>query len=241
MRIKINGDKANRLEKICNELKMNPSQLIELLLEIMQYLYSDYARQKEAGIEKEPFKEILAKLFLHSFKSKLQTLDIAEKLIESTNELLGIKEYAGAIIHNINPDFDNRSISYSIGYEFCLDAANMFVYKALVVEVELNQDYLEVAHVVYLPTFESMDINDKRINDTSNRIQEFFKAVYHEEFSPYANIEVNLLPIRDFPYSPSEPIHYIAIKLIVKADKAENIPSIEKISPIAGKVHSIVI
>ena len=85
-----------------------------------------------------------------------------------------------------------------------------------------------------------MDINDKRINDTSNRIQEFFKAVYHEEFSPYANIEVNLLPIRDFPYSPSEPIHYIAIKLIVKADKAENIPSIEKISPIAGKVHSIV-
>jgi hypothetical protein len=33
---------------------------------------------------------------------------------------------------------------------------------------------------------------------------------------------------------------YIGIKLTVKADKAENIPSIEKIGHIAGKVHAIV-
>ena len=240
MRIKINGDKANRLEKICNELKMNPSQLIELLLEIMQYLYSDYARQKEAGIEKEPFKEILAKLFLHSFKSKLQTLDIAEKLIESTNELLGIEEYVGAIVHSINPDFYEKSISYTVGYDFCVDTANMFAYKALEIEVEINQDYIEVSHVTYVPTFESKEITDKRIDYTSDRVQEFFKEVYHEEFSPFANIEIKLLPIRKNPYGP-EPCEYIAIKIIVKADKATHIPSIEELGPIAGRVHSIVI
>ena len=145
MNIRIKGDKANRLEKICNELKMNPSQLIELLLEIMQYLYSDYARQKEAGIEKEPFKEILAKLFLHSFKSKLQTLDIAEKLIESTNELLGIEEYVGAIVHSINPDFYEKSISYTVGYDFCVDTANMFAYKALEIEVDKSRLHRSVA------------------------------------------------------------------------------------------------
>jgi hypothetical protein len=31
------------------------------------------------------------------------------------------------------------------------------------------------------------------------------------------------------------------MKVIVKADKAKHIPSIEKIGPIAGRVHSIVI
>ena len=241
MNIEIRDSISDILEKICKETEMNPSQLIEYLMDFMQNLYSDYEHQKDAEVEKGSFKAILTNLFLHSFKSKLRTLDITENLIESTNELLGIKQYVGAIIHNINPDFDKRSISYSVGYDFCVDAANMFAYKALVIEVEINQDYIEVSHVVCLPTFESMDITDKRINDASNRIQEFFKAVYNEEFSPHANIEVKILPIRDFPYSTSEPIHYIAIKLIIKADTAENIPSIEKISPIAGRVHSIVI
>jgi hypothetical protein len=239
MNIRIKADKANHLGKICNELKMNPSQLMGYLLNITQNLYSDYERQKDAEVEKEPFRKILTNLFLHSFKSKLRTLDISENLIESTNELIGIKEYVGAVVHNINPDFNKRSISYSIGYDFCVDAANMFAYRALVIEVEINQDYLEVSHVVYVPTFETKEITDKRIDHTSNLVQEFFKDVYHGEFSPFANIEIKLLPIRENPYSP-EPCECIAIKVIVKADKATHIPSIEKIGPIAERVHSIV-
>jgi hypothetical protein len=240
MNIRLKGYKANHLGKICNELKMNPPQLMEYLLEIIQNLYSDYERQKDAEVENGSFREMLTNLFSHSFKSKLQTLEVAEKLIESTNELLGIKEYVGAIVHNINLDFYEKSISYTVGYDFCVDAANMFVYKALEIEVEINQDYIEVSHVVYVPTFESNEITDKRIDYTSNRAQEFFKGVYHEEFSPFANIEIKLLPIRENPYGP-EPCEYIAIKVIVKADKAMDIPSIEKIGPIAERVHSIVI
>jgi hypothetical protein len=73
---------------------MNPSHLIEYLMGIMQHLYSDYERQKNAGVEKTSFKEILTNLFLHSFKSKLRTLDIAENLIESTNEPKRIRVYS---------------------------------------------------------------------------------------------------------------------------------------------------
>ena len=94
--------------------------------------------------------------------------------------------------------------------------------------------------MTYVPTFESKEITDKRIDYTSDRVQEFFKEVYHEEFSPFANIEIKLLPIRKNPYGP-EPCEYIAIKIIVKADKATHIPSIEELGPIAGRVHSIVI
>jgi hypothetical protein len=240
MNIRIKADKASHLGKICKDMKMSPSQLMEYFLDIVQNLYSDYERQKNAGVEKRSFNEILTNLFLHSFKSKLRTLDIAENLIESTNELLGIKEYNGAIIHNLSPDFDRRSISYSVGYDFCVDAANIYAYKSLLIEVEINQDYIEVSHVVYMPTFESMGITDKRIDDTSNLVQEFFKGIYREEFSPFVNIEVKILPIRYNPYNLSEPIKSTAIKLVVKADKAENIPSIEKIGPIAGRVHFIV-
>jgi hypothetical protein len=240
MNIRIKADKA-KLEKICNEMKMNPSQLMEHLLNIVQNLYSDYERQKNAEFEKRTFKEILTNLFLHSFKSKLRTLDIAENLIESTNELLGIKEYVGAIIHNINPDFDKRSISYSVGYESCMDAANTYAYKGLLIEVEINQDYIEVSHVVYLPTFAAMEITDRKLNDTSNLIQEYIRAKHRKKFSPFVNIEVKILPIRTNPYGPSsEPIESVGIKLIVKADEATHIPSIEKISPIAREVHAIV-
>jgi hypothetical protein len=242
MNIKINASNTDLLEKICKETEKSPSQLIEYLMGIMQHLYSDYERQKNQGIEKRLFSEILTNLFLHSFKSKLLTLDIAKNLIESTNELLGIKEYVGAIVHNINPDFDRRSISYSVGYDSCVDAANMYVYKGLLIEVEINQDYLEVSHVVYMPTFASMEITDRKVNDTSNLVQEFFKAVYREEFSPFVNIEVKILPIRANPYGPSsEPIQSVGIKLIVKADKATHIPSIEKIGLIAKEVHTIVL
>lgn len=241
MDIQIKADKTNHLEEICKEMKMDPSQLMEYLLDILQNLYSDYERQKNAGVEKESFKKVLTNLFLHSFKSKLRTLSIAEKLIESTNELLGIKEYVGAVIHNINPDFDNRSISYLVGYDFCVDTANMYAYKSLLIEVEINQDYIEVSHIVYLPTFENMNITDKEVNTTSDLVQEFFKAVYHEEFSPFANIEIKILLIQDNPYGPSsEPSQSIEIRLAVKADKASQIPSIKKIGLIAEKVYFIV-
>jgi hypothetical protein len=240
MNIKIKGDKASHLGKICNEMKMNPSQVMEYLLDIVQNLYSDYERQKEAEVEKESFREILTNLFSHSFKSNLRTLNVAENLIESTNEVLGIKEYVCAIVHNINPDFYERSVSYSIGYEYCIGSSNSFAYRGLLIEVKLSQDYIEVSHVVYLPTFESMDVTDKRIDHTSSIVQEFFKDLYHVELSPFVNIEIKILPIRVNPYNLSEPVQSIGIKLVVKADKAENIPSIEKISQIAGRVHSIV-
>jgi hypothetical protein len=86
-----------------------------------------------------------------------------------------------------------------------------------------------------------MGITDNRINDLSNHVQEFFKEVYHEEFSPFANIEIKILPIWVNPYNLSEPIQSIGIKLVVKADKAEYIPSIENISPIAERIQSVVI
>lgn len=178
-------------------------------------MYSDYQRQKDAGVEKESFKEILTNLFSHSFKSNLLTLNAAENLIGCTNELLGIKEYNGAIVHNINPDFYERSISYSVGYEYCIGASNTYAYQGLLLEVEINQDCIEVSYVVCLPTFESMDITDNRINDLSNRVYEFFKDVYHKEFSPFANIEIKILPIRVNPYNLSEPIQSVGIKLVV--------------------------
>jgi hypothetical protein len=140
MNIKINDNNSDLLEKICKETKSNPSQLIEYFLGVMHFLYSDYERQKNEGIEKRPFGEILANLFSHSFRSKLLTLDIEKRLIESTNELLGIKYYIGATIYNINPDFEKRSISYAVGYDFCVDAANIYAYKNLEIDVEINQD-----------------------------------------------------------------------------------------------------
>ena len=93
-----------------------------------------------------------------------------------------------------------------------------------------------------MPTFESMGITDKRIDDTSNLVQEFFKGICREEFSPFVNLEVKILPIRANPDGlSSEPIQSVGIKLIVKANKAAHIPSIEKIGPIAKEVHAIVL
>jgi hypothetical protein len=241
MNIKVKDSQIKLVENICKETKMSPSQLLVHFLDIIQHLYSDYEREKNAEVEKGSFKEILTNLFSHSIKSKLRTLNIAENLIESTNELLGIKEYVGAIIHNINPDFDKRSISYSVGYEYCVGAANMYAYKGLVIEVEINQDYIEVSHVVYMPTFAGMEITEKKVNDTSKLIQEYIRDKHRKKFSPFVNIEVKILPIWTNPYGPSsEPIESVGIKLIVKADKATHIPSIEKISPIAREVHAIV-
>lgn len=237
MNIRIKADKASHLDKICKEMKMNPSQLMEYFLDTIQHLYFDYERSE---VKKYSFREILTNLFSHSFRSKLLSLDIVKNLIESTNELLGIKEYVDATIYNMNLDLYQRRISYWVAYESCVGAANMYVYRGLLIEVEINQDYIEVSHVVYEPMFESKEITDKRIDYTSNLAQEFFRGIYHDEFAPFANIEVKILPIRVNPYNLSEPIQSIGIKLIIKADTAENIPSIEKIGPIAERVHFIV-
>ena len=128
-----------------------------------------------------------------------------------------------------------------VGYDFCVDAANIYAYKNLAIDVEINQDYIEVSHVVYLPMFESMDITDKELNNTSNLVQEYIRARHREKFSPFANIAVQLLFIGENPYGSIQEAHqYIGIKLIIKADKATHIPSIEKIGLIAREVNAIV-
>jgi hypothetical protein len=196
--IKIKADKNDLLEKVCKETQMNPSKLIEYFLGVIQFF--DYERQKNEGIEKRPFSEILTNLSLHSFRSKLLTLGIAENLIESTNELLGIKNQIGAAIYNINPDFEKRSISYAVSYDFCVDAANIYGYKNLAIDVEINQDYIQVSHVVYLPTFESMEITDKELDNTSNLVQEYIRDRHRNKLSPFTNTAVELLYVGENPF-----------------------------------------
>jgi hypothetical protein len=241
MNIKISDNNSDLLEKICKETKSNPSQLIEYFLGVMHFLYSDYERQKNVGVEKRPFSEIFANLFLHSFRSKLLTLDIAKRLIESTNALLGIKDHIGAAIYNINPDFDEGSISYTIGYDFCVDASNTYAFQGLLIELEINQNYIEVSHLVILPVLESMNITDTKLNNTSTLIQEYIRNRHRGKFSPFANIAVELFSVGENPIGPgSKTDQSLEIKLIVKADKATHIPSIEKLSLIAREVNAIV-
>lgn len=240
MNIEIKANKTDLLKKICKETEMNPSQLIDYFLDIVQHLYSDYERQKNAGVEKGSLKEVLTNIFLD--KSKLRTPDIAKRLIESTNELLGINEYIDAGIYNIDLDFYSRSFFYTIGYEFCVDAANMNAYKGLLIGVEINQDYIEVSHVVNPPMLENMEITDKKMNYTSNLVQEFIRDIHHEEFSPFVTIEIKIFPIWDYPFGPSsEARQSIGIKLIVKADKVTYMPFIEKISLLIREAHAIVL
>ena len=241
MNIEIKDKNTRLLEKICKETHMDPSRLVEYFCGIIYSLYSDYERQKNEGVEKRPFTEILSNLFLHSFKSKLSTLEVAENLIERTNELLGIKGYIGAGIYNINPDFEKRSISYVVGYDFCVDAANAYAHVHLEIEVEINQDYIEVSHVVYEPTFENTIISDKRVNITNTLLQEYIRARHREKFSPFANIAVEISLIGENPYGSSLEAHqYIRTKLIVRADNASHIPSIRKLSSIAREARAIV-
>jgi hypothetical protein len=234
MNIEVKDGNNKLVEKICKEMKMNPSQLMEYLLSIIQHLYSDYERQKNAGVEKRTFREILTNLFFHSFKSKLRTLDIAENLIESTNELLGINEYIDAGIYNIDLDFYSKSFFYTIGYEF-VDAANMNAFKGLLIDVEINQDYIEVSHRGFPHIHESIDITDKKTEQTINHIQEFIRDAHRAEFSPFVNLDVEMFPVVNSIFQT------IGIKLIVKSDRATHMPSIETISHLIREVHGIVI
>jgi hypothetical protein len=70
MNIKINDNNGNFLKEICKETKMNPSQLMDFLLDFTFFLYSNYERQKNEGVEKRSFFDILANLCLYSYKSK---------------------------------------------------------------------------------------------------------------------------------------------------------------------------
>ena len=89
MNIEIKADKTNHLEKICKEMKMNPSQLMELIIDVLQNLYSDYERQKNNGIKKGSFKDFLTDLFLD--KAKLRTPDIEKSLIDVQMSFLGLR------------------------------------------------------------------------------------------------------------------------------------------------------
>jgi hypothetical protein len=232
MNIEVKDNKTDLLKKICKEIEMDPAQLMEYLMNFMQDVYSEYERNKDAGTKKGTFKEILANLSFDLYR--LRTIE--ERLIESTNELLGIEEYVGAGIYNIAPDFDSRSIFYTIGYEF-VNADKMNALKGLLIDVEINQDYIEASNTQYLYAG-SIEITDRKASDTSNFAQEFIRDINHEEFSPYVNFDVEIIPEVD---SLSFRCQTIGIKLIVKADEATHMPHIETISRIIREVNEIVI
>jgi hypothetical protein len=230
MNIEIRDNKTDLLKKICKESETNPSQLMELMIDVLQNLYSDYERQKNTGIKKGSLKEFLTNLFLD--KAKLRTPDIEKSLIEGTNELLGIKEYIDAGIYNINLDFYSRSFFYTIGYEF-MDAAKMNAFKGLLINVEITK-ITSKYHIEGSRLHESIDITDKKTEHTINHIQEFIRDAHRAEFSPFVNLDVEMFPVVNSIFQT------MGIKLIVKSDKATHMPSIETISHLIREVHGIV-
>jgi hypothetical protein len=64
MNIEVKDSHNKLVEKICIATEMNTSQLMEYLMDIMQNLYSDYEEQKDTGVEKGSFKEVLTSLLL---------------------------------------------------------------------------------------------------------------------------------------------------------------------------------
>jgi uncharacterized protein YpuA (DUF1002 family) len=106
-------------------------------------------------------RESICEEIKNCLKEEISADIISARTIESTNEMLGINEYVDASIYNINSDLYGRSLFYTIGYEFCVDAANSDAYKGLLINVEMNQDYMEVSHVLYLHAVEGIEISDK--------------------------------------------------------------------------------
>jgi hypothetical protein len=122
-----------------------------------------------------------------------------------------------------------------------VDAADIYAYRGLLIEVGITQDYVEVSHLDYLPMLKGIEITDKKVNDTSILVQEFIRDVHHDEFAPFVNIEIKLCPTWDNPLGPhSERRQTIEIKLIVKADEGTYMPSIEKLSLLIREVHALV-
>lgn len=63
------------------------------------------------------------------------------------------------------------------------------------------------------------------------------RDVHHEEFSPFVNFDVEISPTIDSTGKHQT----IGIKLIIKADKATHIPSMETISHLIREVHGMAI
>jgi hypothetical protein len=242
MNIEVKDKDTGILEKICIETQMDSSRLVEYFLGIIRSLYIDYKRQKNIGVEKRPFIEILSDLFLHSIQSKLVTLDAAKHLISLTDELIGIQGYIGAGILSIIPDFYKRRVSYMVGYDLCVDKSITYTFEKVLIGIEINEDYIEVSsHTAYQNPPERMDITDKKMYETSSLIEEYIRAKYREKFAPFANIIVELSPIdENWIDSSMKTAQSIGIKVIVKANNADHIPSIENICIIASEVHVLV-
>ena len=111
----------------------------------------------------------------------------------------------------------------------------MNAFKGLMINVEINQDYVEVSHRTFPYIHESIEITDKKMEDTVNLVQEFIRDAHRAEFSPFVNLDVEMFPVVNSIFQT------IGIKLIVKADKATHMPSIETISHLIREVQGIVI
>jgi hypothetical protein len=227
------------IEDICKKMNVTPSQLVALLLTSASMLYLSYEKERKAGLENRPFEQILGDLFKHSFKSKLSTLDVADRLITDTKRLIGIQDHIGARIIAIKPDLDSRRFSYIVSFDSCSDSTH--TYTPLVVEVAVNQDYIEVSQLVVLLIGPGVRIRDKDLMDTNNFLQRHIEDKYGKLFLPFANISVKLSTIDYQPFDPRPDIHMaIEIRVTVKADKVIHIPPVEKTFPIMEEIVPIV-
>jgi hypothetical protein len=243
MNIEIEDHIKVLIEEMCEKMNLTPSGLVTLLLASANMLYLSYEKDRKAGLEKRPFQQILGDLFKHSFISKLKTLDVVDMLITDTKRLIGIEEHFGGRIIAIKPDLDRRRFSYIVSFDFCSDSAHN-TYTPLVVEVAVNQDYIEVSQLVVLPIVLGMRITENDLMDTNNFLQRYIEDKYIKKkklFLPFANISVKLSTIDYQPFDPRPDIHMsIEIRLIVKADKAIQIPPVEKTFPIMEEIVPIV-
>jgi hypothetical protein len=228
------------IEDICKKMNLTPSQLVALLLTSASMLYLSYEKERKAGLENRPFEQILGDLFKHSFKSKLSTLDVVDMLITDTKKLLGIEEHIGGRIIAIKPDLDSRRFSYIVSFDFCTDSAHI-TYTPLVVEVAINQDYIEVSQLVVLLIRPGVRIRENDLMDTNSFLQKYIEDKYGKLFLPFANISVKLSTIDYQPFDPRPDIHMaIEIRVTVKADKVIHIPPVEKTFPIMEEIVPIV-
>jgi hypothetical protein len=228
MNIEIEDHIKVLIEEICEKMNQTPSQLVALLLASASMLYISYEKDRNAGLEQRPFEQILGDFFKHSFKSKLSTLDNVNMLITDTKRQIGIEDHIGARIIAIKPDLDRRRFSYIVSFDSCSDPAH--TYTPLVVEVAVNQDYIEISQLVVLTIGPGVRITENDLKDTNNFLQRHIEDKYGKLFLPFANISVKVSTIHMF----------IEIRLTVKADKVIHIPPVEKTFPIMEEILPIV-
>jgi hypothetical protein len=239
MNIEIKDDSSKILEKICRNTNQTPSEIIESVIDALYPLYLDYENRRNADIEKRSFDQILSDLFKHIFNSTVQNLEVAPKLIEITDRLLGIKNHIGASVFDIKLDFDKRAILYDIGYQIC--TSSTYVYTALLISVELNQDYVQISQLVYEPVLESTQITDADLSETEDLIQDFIEDTYSKKLLPFVNLSVQLYKMGSHPFDAKADLYeFLQIELTLKADKANQIPPIEKMGTLTNEVKYIV-